>query len=183
MGHDRGARGLAQFLRGLPTLKRKKRYAPIRAAFARAFVAVEVSKRTLGIAHLLAAGKCCFRPLFCSIHGGRIAREMSALIWRYPAIVARSTHRSLGLYLVVAVCGARGLARFSCSPLIERDTRQVRAGSSVSGPGKVASRLNDRRLIDGTQDGRHVLPSRLLKNSVKWDRQIDPGVLPCSQHR
>ncbi len=24
---------------------------------------------------------------------------------------------------------------------------------------------------------------RLLKNSVKWDRQIDPGVLPCSQHR
>ena len=26
-------------------------------------------------------------------------------------------------------------------------------------------------------------PSRLLKNSVKWDRQIDPGVLPCSQHR
>ncbi len=25
--------------------------------------------------------------------------------------------------------------------------------------------------------------SRLLKNSVKWDRQIDPGVLPCSQHR
>ena len=25
--------------------------------------------------------------------------------------------------------------------------------------------------------------SRLLKNSVEWDRQIDPGVLPCSQHR
>ena len=24
--------------------------------------------------------------------------------------------------------------------------------------------------------------SRLLKNSVKWDRQIDPVVLRCSQH-
>ena len=24
--------------------------------------------------------------------------------------------------------------------------------------------------------------SRLLKKSVKQDRQIDPGVLPCSQH-
>ena len=26
------------------------------------------------------------------------------------------------------------------------------------------------------------LPSRLLKNSAKWDRQIDPVVLRCSQH-
>ena len=25
-------------------------------------------------------------------------------------------------------------------------------------------------------------PSRLLKNSAKWDRQIDPVVLRCSQH-
>ena len=25
-------------------------------------------------------------------------------------------------------------------------------------------------------------PSRLLKKSVEWDRQIDPGVLPCSQY-
>ena len=25
-------------------------------------------------------------------------------------------------------------------------------------------------------------PSRPLKKSVKWDRQIDPGVLRCSQH-
>ena len=24
--------------------------------------------------------------------------------------------------------------------------------------------------------------SRLLKKSVEWDRQIDPGVLPCSQY-
>ena len=24
--------------------------------------------------------------------------------------------------------------------------------------------------------------SRLLKNSAKWDRQIDPVVLRCSQH-
>ncbi len=30
---------------------------------------------------------------------------------------------------------------------------------------------------------RNQTTSRLLKNSVKWDRQIDPGVLPCSQHR
>ena len=27
-----------------------------------------------------------------------------------------------------------------------------------------------------------VPPSRLLKNSAKWDRQIDPVVLRCSQH-
>ena len=27
-----------------------------------------------------------------------------------------------------------------------------------------------------------VISSRLLKKSVKWDRQIDPGVLRCSQH-
>ena len=27
-----------------------------------------------------------------------------------------------------------------------------------------------------------VRPSRLLKNSAKWDRQIDPVVLRCSQH-
>ena len=26
------------------------------------------------------------------------------------------------------------------------------------------------------------LASRLLKNSAKWDRQIDPVVLRCSQH-
>ena len=26
------------------------------------------------------------------------------------------------------------------------------------------------------------LSSRLLKNSAKWDRQIDPVVLRCSQH-
>ena len=27
-----------------------------------------------------------------------------------------------------------------------------------------------------------LTPSRLLKKSVEWDRQIDPGVLPCSQY-
>ena len=28
----------------------------------------------------------------------------------------------------------------------------------------------------------HRRTSRLLKKSVEWDRQIDPGVLPCSQY-
>ena len=36
--------------------------------------------------------------------------------------------------------------------------------------------------IMAAADAHHNGTSRLLKNSAKWDRQIDPGVLRCSQH-
>ena len=38
--------------------------------------------------------------------------------------------------------------------------------------------------IDFEDTSRYALriASRLLKNSAKWDRQIDPVVLRCSQH-
>ena len=40
-----------------------------------------------------------------------------------------------------------------------------------------------RRIRDGHRgQQQHEVPSRLLKNSAKWDRQIDPVVLRCSQH-
>ena len=39
-----------------------------------------------------------------------------------------------------------------------------------------------RKATHGDEWGQTRAPSRLLKNSAKWDRQIDPVVLRCSQH-
>ena len=43
-----------------------------------------------------------------------------------------------------------------------------------------------RRLVlparQAAAENRALRSSRLLKKSVEWDRQIDPGVLPCSQY-
>ena len=42
--------------------------------------------------------------------------------------------------------------------------------------------VSDNELVSFKSFNFPSLPSRLLKNSAKWDRQIDPVVLRCSQH-
>ena len=61
--------------------------------------------------------------------------------------------------------------------------RSGRAGSAASGSS--TDSFATRRRVPagpGSQAMATAIPNRLLKKSVAWDRQIDPGVLPCSQY-
>ena len=61
-------------------------------------------------------------------------------------------------------------------------TRPVRYRSGGIGADGPEDRGLAERCILGFNSGPPMVPSRLLKKSVEWDRQIDSGVLPCSQH-
>ena len=82
-------------------------------------------------------------------------------------------------------------ARAGDSPatLADGAMRAGRGRSARSGPGidddrphadERSSIRSDSSVLAASELAEH--PSRLLKKSVKWDRQIDPGVLPCSRH-
>ena len=61
-------------------------------------------------------------------------------------------------------------------------TRPVRYRSGGIGADGPEDRGLAERCILGFNSGPPMVPSRLLKKSVEWDRQIGPGVLPCSQY-